>query len=502
MPDGQPKRVFVSYVRDDSDAVDRLCALLEAAQIPYWRDRTSLAPGDAWKAEIRKAIRDGSLVFLACFSEQSRGRDKSTMNEELTLAVEEFRKMPPGRTWLVPVRLDDGPIPEWDLGAGRVLGDLNYSDMFGEGYAASAVALVTMINRLIGEKRPSQATALAAVEQAIDADRASLLTRLTKEMLPDPSRRIELDDLVSQEVRRIVQAIGDPERFPLGRPAGSADDQVLAFVELAQRYWTLVEPFCHSLAAAIRWGEPAALAPWAAGVKGMVSAANKLEGGSHTALALRGVPGMASVMVAGLASVSAGRWDNLKALVIDPTIVSQHDNRITLRLIEATDPWAAFNNDEIVANVLARTTTTDVTPEAALQRLRSRGGKLYTPIAEWLHAMMRPVFAGLIPDADEYDLQFDYAEVFLGLLSADCSIQQSEAAGTSWRRGARWFGRSTHRAAHMRSDPVGYFDGQLRADGTRWAPLDAGLFGASEPRARMAIDAYAETFNKLKDQRF
>jgi hypothetical protein len=60
------KHVFVSYVHEDDTEVDQLCAVMEAAQIPYWRDRKSLGPGDAWKAKIREAIRGGSLVFLAC----------------------------------------------------------------------------------------------------------------------------------------------------------------------------------------------------------------------------------------------------------------------------------------------------------------------------------------------------------------------------------------------------------------------------------------------------
>ena len=72
--DGQVagKHVFVSYVREDNVAVDGLCAVLEAAKIPYWRDRSALGPDDAWRARIRDAIRSGSLVFLACFSENSQ----------------------------------------------------------------------------------------------------------------------------------------------------------------------------------------------------------------------------------------------------------------------------------------------------------------------------------------------------------------------------------------------------------------------------------------------
>src|SRR5215212_4834597 len=95
------KHAFVSYVQEDTVQVDALCKVLEAAQIPYWRDRTSLAPGDAWKLKIRSAIRSGSLVFLACFSNTPRAKSKSYMNEDLTFAIEQYRQMPPGRTWLI-----------------------------------------------------------------------------------------------------------------------------------------------------------------------------------------------------------------------------------------------------------------------------------------------------------------------------------------------------------------------------------------------------------------
>lgn len=93
----QGKHVFLSYVSEDSGRVDELCTILEAAGIPYWRDRKDLWPGDQWRTVIRTAIQSGSLVFLACFSEQSRARAKSYQNEELNLAVEEMRQMPPGR---------------------------------------------------------------------------------------------------------------------------------------------------------------------------------------------------------------------------------------------------------------------------------------------------------------------------------------------------------------------------------------------------------------------
>ena len=162
------QHVFVSYVREDSEAVDRLCEVLTAAGIPYWTDRTSLAPGDAWKAKIREAIRSGSLVFLACFSDNSRAKAKSYMNEELTLAVEEFRQVPPGRTWLIPVHLDDGPIPEWDLGAGRTFDDINYVDFFGQQVPAQSASLAITISHIVGNQGSEPVVARAAASDSAE----------------------------------------------------------------------------------------------------------------------------------------------------------------------------------------------------------------------------------------------------------------------------------------------------------------------------------------------
>ncbi|MEP9362731.1 toll/interleukin-1 receptor domain-containing protein [Nocardioides sp. CN2-186] len=341
--DSTGKHVFVSYVHENSTQVDQLCAVLEAAQIPYWRDRTSLAPGDAWKAKIRQAIRDGSLVFLACFSDQSRARDKSHMNEELTLAAEEFRQMPPGRTWLIPVRFDPGDIPEWDLGAGRALSDLNYVDLFGEAHAAQAASLVTTIHNVMGDKRLNSASTLAAVEQAVDTERGKLLKRLTKDMLLDSSTRIELDELVSQEALRVVNTMKDRDVFPVDNLSGTNEEQVESLVTTAQNYWALVEPFCESLQVAARWGSPESLDPWIAGLRSIVSAANKVEGGVTALLDMRHLPGVAAIMTAGVACTAAGRWGNLKALVVDPTVKEQN-SRDFIPVLDGTSPYEPFQH--------------------------------------------------------------------------------------------------------------------------------------------------------------
>lgn len=502
MSQGEGKHVFVSYVREDNTEVDKLCTVLEAARIPYWRDRTSLGPGDAWKAKIREAIRGGSLVFLGCFSDNSRVKDKSHMNEELTIAVEEYRKMPPGRTWLIPVRFDSGDVPEWDLGAGRTLSDLNYSDLFGDGYAAQAASLVTTIHGVMGEKQLGSAAALEAVEQATAADRANLLKRLTKEMLVDPTRRIELDDLVSQEVQRILKVINDPERVA-GPFGGTGDEQVLRLATEAQELFDLTKPFCASLQVAARWGLPDALAPWANGIRAFVQAASKTQGGVQGLLELRHLPGMVSVMTAGLASVASRRWENLKALVVDSAIRDRYDAK-PLALLEATDPYKPFNHQDWTTNTLARAARSGNSLAEALEDLtQNRTQKFHTPVAEWLYVMLRPVFEDQLPDDDAYGAEFDRAEVVLGVLAQDAVNVRIAAMpdGKGWGR-SHWFGRSTWRAAHYHGNPVDDLQHELASEGAMWGPLRGELFGDKVTRAKAALDSYAETFAKIASQRF
>lgn len=497
--------MFVSYVREDASRVDGLCHVLEAAQIPYWRDRTSLAPGDHWKAKIREAIRSNSLVFLACFSDQSRTRDRSHMNEELALAVEEFRKLAPGKTWLIPVRFDEGPLPEWDLGAGRMLSDLNYVDLFGDTHTAQVAALVATIGRLMGGEGPDATTVQAAVAQAADLDRPALVRRLSKEMLPDPARRIALDDLVREEVRRVLEALKDDSRFPVDKLPGSGEEQVAAVVRQATNVWHLVEPFVWSLEVAVRWAEPAQLSPWAHALRSYAAEASKARNGMTALLGLRYIPGTVSAMSAGLAAVSSGRWDNLKSLLVDQT-ASRWGRDHQDSLLDLFEPWAAFREggNDWVAHTLARTVLENEDPETAVAAFTgNKVGRYHTPVAEWLHRALRNAFQDIYPDDESYDQDFDKAEVMLGLISQDLANQRDAAKpDRAWPARSRWFGRSTWRANKYHGDPIASVQAELAAQGSAWPPLRASLFGGEPDRAQQALDSYKEMFHQISSQQW
>ena len=60
------------------------------------------------------------------------------MYEELVLAVDELRQRPRNRAWFVPLVMPGGNIPDWSIGGGETLRDINYIAF--EGGDASKVA--------------------------------------------------------------------------------------------------------------------------------------------------------------------------------------------------------------------------------------------------------------------------------------------------------------------------------------------------------------------------
>jgi len=136
-------RVFVSYVREDHEIVDRLVRELSAYGFDVWLDKSKLAPGHRWKDAIREAISQGDF-FLACFSEAYGRRSKSYMNEEIILAIEELRQRPTDRAWFIPVALSECEIPARSIGAGETLRDIHWVELhrnWDDGIASIAAAI-------------------------------------------------------------------------------------------------------------------------------------------------------------------------------------------------------------------------------------------------------------------------------------------------------------------------------------------------------------------------
>ena len=176
--------MFLCYAREDSAQVDELEQVLREAGFPVWRDTADLWPGQNWRANIQRAITDGALVFLACFSSRSLARPVRYQNAELALAAEQARLHPAGDSWLIPVRFDRCVLPELDLGGGRNLGEIQRADLFGD-------RADTATGRLVA--------AVAAVLNVVPDGGIRTPTRVNEKFLD----RIE-------ELERVLHALNNP----------------------------------------------------------------------------------------------------------------------------------------------------------------------------------------------------------------------------------------------------------------------------------------------------
>jgi HEAT repeat protein len=119
------KHVFVSYVHENGEIVNRLAETLRAFDINVWLDKEQIKPGSRWKDAIQEAINQGAF-FIACFSIESSQRVKTYMNEELTLAIEELRQRPTDQSWFIPVLLNESSVPNRSIGAGETLQSIQH----------------------------------------------------------------------------------------------------------------------------------------------------------------------------------------------------------------------------------------------------------------------------------------------------------------------------------------------------------------------------------------
>ncbi len=121
--------IFISYVHENEEQAEKLRGALMNHGLDIWLDRDSIFPGMRWKDAIRQAINNGAY-FIACFSAEYENRNKSYMNEELMLAVDELRQYSTERPWFIPVLFSECNVPALSIGGGQTLLDFQWVNLY------------------------------------------------------------------------------------------------------------------------------------------------------------------------------------------------------------------------------------------------------------------------------------------------------------------------------------------------------------------------------------
>jgi hypothetical protein len=102
--------IFLSYAKEDKDKVRSVYRRLRVERLNPWLDVADLLPGQDWDNVIVKVIRSARfvLVFLSNNSVSKRGY----VQKEIKEALDAADMIPEGEIFIIPVRLEDCPVPE------------------------------------------------------------------------------------------------------------------------------------------------------------------------------------------------------------------------------------------------------------------------------------------------------------------------------------------------------------------------------------------------------
>lgn len=97
-------QIFISYAREDYLTAKKLFNTLHSiTDLEPWLDKENLLPGVDWKEEILRAIDESHFVILL-LSDYSVEKD-GFFQREVNEALERFQRLPPGKIFLIPVRI-------------------------------------------------------------------------------------------------------------------------------------------------------------------------------------------------------------------------------------------------------------------------------------------------------------------------------------------------------------------------------------------------------------
>lgn len=493
MSSSRDRHAFLSYVREDAEAVDALQEALETVGIKVWRDVSDLWPGEDWQHKIREAIQSDSLAFIACFSSATDAREKSYQFEELTLAVEEYRLRPPGSAWLFTVRLSECSIPHYDLGGGRRLeSTIQRSDLFGARQVQETLKLVQAVSRVL---QPTTAT--TAVREAVRAasgpgrDASDTL----KTLLRDPAGDIALDDFMRDLTRPIFEGLRDEGTFEAAVQANGLAQLAPTWLRQVKDYEGLLQPLLDPVRLAAMYGQPQHTRVWTQTMRRLTARIGP-GSGLKALVALRAYPALVVMYCAAVGAEARSNYVALRGFIEEPVITTEF-RREEVPLAAYVDIRSLCAEDGIIASALCYADGGTEVDDALIGDLISGAkGRRYTPFADHLHHLLRDLFRDDFISDSEYDQAFDRAEVLLDALAVDAvsrSDYYSQGGG---------YGRYTWRGRHDAEPVEARILQQAKEKRSSWQPIADGLFGADPDRAIAALQQVADNAPPIRQRRW
>jgi TolB protein len=105
-----PLKVFLCHASVDKLPVRDLYKRLVAEGVDAWLDKEKLLPGQDWRLEIPRAVKEADVVVV-CLSNKSVTKE-GYVQKEIRFALDIAEEKPEGAIFLIPARLEDCVVPE------------------------------------------------------------------------------------------------------------------------------------------------------------------------------------------------------------------------------------------------------------------------------------------------------------------------------------------------------------------------------------------------------
>jgi len=102
--------VFLCHASDDKPLVRELYERLQSEGFDPWLDEENLFPGQDWKYEIARAVRDTNVV-LVCLSENAVSK-AGYVQREIKVALDVADEQPEGAIFIIPLKLEECDVPD------------------------------------------------------------------------------------------------------------------------------------------------------------------------------------------------------------------------------------------------------------------------------------------------------------------------------------------------------------------------------------------------------
>ena len=106
----RPLRVFLCHASGDKSAVIKLYEHLVKDGIDAWLDKEKIIPGQDWRIEIPKVVKNSDVVVV-CLSSQSVTKE-GFVQKEIRYALDAADEKPDGTIFIIPTRLENCTVPE------------------------------------------------------------------------------------------------------------------------------------------------------------------------------------------------------------------------------------------------------------------------------------------------------------------------------------------------------------------------------------------------------